>query len=326
MNWRTVARGAVALFVLAAAAGAASADTYPTGPVRVIVPFPPGGPLDVLGRALGEAFRAKTGQSFVIDNKPGANTALGAVNCKNAAPDGYTICMLTVSTISLNPFLYSKLAYDPMTDLTPITNMVVVRQALILHNSVPAKNLAELVEYSKQNPDKLNYGSFGTGGAAHLMVEWVKNKTGLKITHVPFGGAPPALLAFERGDIQLLNPVPTPPVIEKVRSGQAKAILVLGKRNPDLPDVPIETEVGLPALKFDNWFGAFAPAGTPADRVELLNKIMADALKDPAFQDKYIQRNGFDPVGDSVAEFQKALVGYRDQAQELVRISGAKLD
>ncbi len=301
-----------------------AAQDFPSRQVRVIVPFPPGGPLDVLARALGEGFRARTGQAFIIDNKAGANTVIGATACKNAAPDGYTICMLTVSTISINPFVERNLSYDPQVDFEPITNMVAARQVLVLSNSVPAKILSELVAYTRENPDKLNYASFGTGGAAHLLVEWVKVKTGLKATHIPFGGAAPAMLAFERGDVQLFDPVATPPIVEKIRAGGAKGILVHGtKRNPELPDVPTDTEAGLPPLKFDNWFGAFAPAGTPADRVATLSRAIAEIMKEPQFLQKYIHTAGFDAIGNSPAEFRASLPEYRAQAEELVKISAA---
>ena len=200
-NWLIASTCALVLV-----AGAAAQD-FPSKPVKVIVPFPPGGPVDVLARALGEAFRERTGQGFVVDNKPGGATAIGANACKNADPDGYTFCLLTASTISLNPFLYSNLSYDPRKDLEPLTLVVATHQVMILHKSIPANTMRELIAYAKENPDKLNFGSFGIGGDSHLVFEWLKVKTGARMTHIPYGGAAPALLALERGDAHLLYPV-----------------------------------------------------------------------------------------------------------------------
>ncbi len=191
-------------------AAPAAAEDYPSRPVRVIVPFAPGGPVDVLARAIGEGFRERTGQTMVVENKPGGNTSIGATACKSAEPDGYTICMLTSSTVTLNPFLYSSLTYDPAKDLEPVSKVVIARQVLLLNASVPVKSFAELVAYSKKNPDKLTFGSFGTGGDSHLIIEWLNKKTGMHSLHIPYPGAAPATIAFDRGDIQLMFPVSDP--------------------------------------------------------------------------------------------------------------------
>jgi len=300
-----------------------AAQTYPERPIKVIVPANAGGPLDVLARVLGEGLRARVGQTFVIENKPGANFGIGAQACKGSPPDGYTVCLLNISAMSINPFLYSTLGYDPEKDFEPISNLVAARSVLMVNAAVPAKTLAELVEYSKKNPDKMNYGSFGTGGAAQLLIEWVKDKTGLKMTHVPFTGAAPALIAFERNDVQVINPVPTPIVVQNIRAGKSYGILSFGgKRIPELPEVPTATEAGLPPMNFDNWFGLFAPAGTPADRIDFLAKELIRMLRDPAFLEKNIHAAGYDEIGNTPAEFRASLPGYRLRAEELVKISG----
>lgn len=322
---RTIARLALGLFALALLVAPVRSQDFPSRPVRVIIPFPPGGPVDVLARALGEEFRKRTGQPFVVDNRPGGNTAIGATACMTAAPDGYTFCILTVSTISINPFIEDNLPYDSVKDFAPVSNLVRARSVLLLHNSVPANNLAELVAYSKQYPDKLSYASFGAGGAAHLRIEWMLKNTGASMLHVPYPGVAPAMLAFERGEVHLLGPVITPPILAKIRSGGGKAILTQGiKRDPDLPDVPMELEVGLPLLKFDNWFGAFAPAATPADRLEFLSRTIVDIMKQPEFNAKYVHAAGMDLIGNTPAEFRASLVEQRKQAQELVEISAVK--
>jgi tripartite-type tricarboxylate transporter receptor subunit TctC len=315
------------VFVLAALCIAlpASAQDFPSRPVKVIVPFPPGGPVDVLARAIGEGFRERTGQPMVVENRPGANTAIGAAACKNADPDGYTVCLLTASTVTLNPFLYSTLSYAPEKDLEPVSNVVIARQVLLVHRAVPAANYAELVAYSKRNPDKVTFGSFGVGGDSHLIVEWLKNKTGLQMTHVPYPGAAPALLALERGDIQLAFPVATAPVVQKIKSGDVKGMLVAGaKRDPNLPDVPTFKEAGLPELGYETWFGMFAPANLPKDRLEKLGGEIGAIVRSPAFVSKYVTA-GYDAVGNSPAAFKASLAQAMASGRNLVELSGVKL-
>jgi len=316
---------AAALILLASIT--AAAQDFPTRPVRVIVPFPPGGPTDVLARALGEGFRERTGQSLVVDNKPGGGTAIGATACKNAEPDGYTFCLLTASTISLNPFLYTNLSYNPPKDLEPITNVVFTQQVMILHKSVPVKTLTELIAYSKANPQKLNFGSFGIGGDSHLVFEWLKAKSGAQMTHIPYGGAAPALVAIERGDAHLLYPVASPAVLERIKSGLVTPIAVPeGQRAPTLPGVPSFSESGLPPYNAKTWFGAFAPAGTPKARIDDLNRLLVAVIKSQAFFDRFLKLGGYDPVGNTPEEFRKFLVADRVRGQELVKISGVKLN
>jgi tripartite-type tricarboxylate transporter receptor subunit TctC len=312
---------------LALIASAAAAQDFPVKPVKVIVPFPPGGPTDVLARALGEAFRERTGQSFVVDNKPGGGTAIGATACKNADPDGYAFCLLTASTVSLNPFLYANLSYDPRKDFEPLSNVVFTHQVMILHKSIPASTLRELIAYAKENPTKLNFGSFGIGGDSHLVFEWLKIKAGAAMTHVPYGGAAPALLAFERGDAHLLYPVASPAVLERIRSGLAKPIAVPeGQRVAALAGVPSFKETGLPPYDAKTWFGAFAPAGTPRGRVEELSRHLAAVIRSQTFHDRFIKLGGYDPVGNTPDEFRTFLAADRARGEELVKLSGVKIE
>ena len=322
--WQRLAAtvGALALIVSAAAA-----QDFPSKPVRVIVPFPPGGPTDVLARALGEGFRGRTGQSLVVDNKPGGGTAIGAAACKNAEPDGYSFCLLTASTISLNPFLYTNLSYDPPKDLEPLTNVVFTQQVMILHRSIPVNTIGELIAYSKANPAKLNFGSFGVGGDSHLVFEWLKVKTGAQMTHIPYGGAAPALVAFERGDAHLLYPVASPAVLERIQSGLARPIAVPeGQQAATLPGVPSFSASGLPPYNAKTWFGAFAPAGTPKARVEELSRHLVAVIKSQTFHDRFIKLGGYDPVGNTPEEFRRFLEEDRARGEELVKLSGVKLN
>jgi tripartite-type tricarboxylate transporter receptor subunit TctC len=281
---------------------AARAQDFPWKPVRLIVPFAAGGPVDVLARALGERFKELTGQAFIVDNKPGG------------------------STISLNPFLFANLSYDPQKDLEPLTNVVFTQQVMILHRSIAANTLRELVVYAKQNPDKLNFGSFGIGGDSHLVFEWLKAKTGVQMAHIPYGGAAPALLAFERGDAHLLFPVASPAVLERVKSGLAKPIAVPeGQQAPALLGVPSFSASGLPPYDAKTWFGAFAPAGTPKARVEELARHLAAVVKSQTFQERFIKLGGYDAVGNTPEAFRNFLAEDRLRGQELVRIAGVKI-
>lgn len=316
-----------AAVVLFASVGASLAQDYPSRPIKLIVPYPAGGPLDVLARTIGNAYRDKYQHGFVVENHPGANTAIAATNCKNAAADGYTVCLLSMSTMSLNPFLYAKLSYDPG-DLEPVTNLVFNSHMLVLHRSVPAKTLAELVAYSKANPDKLNYASFGVGGDNHLAMEWIKSRTGLKATHIPFAGAAPAMLALERTDVHMLLVTPGGGnLLNQVREGKLTAVMVSGnKRLAILPEVPSYAEAGLPAFKLRTWFGLFAPRGTPKPAIDTLSRQVAEIIQTPAFQERYLFPNGFEPVGSTPAELGKHIAETREDAAELVKISGVKLN
>jgi tripartite-type tricarboxylate transporter receptor subunit TctC len=320
------AAATAAMSAMMALASAAYAQDFPARPVKVIVPFAAGGPVDTLARVLGEGFRQRTGQTLVVENKPGGGTAIGAAACKNADADGYTFCLLTASTVSLNPFLYTNLSYDPRKDLTPVTNVVFGQQVIILHPSVPANTMLEVVKYSKENPDKLNFGSFGLGGDSHLVFEWLKTKTGAKMAHIPYGGAAPAMLAFERGDVHLLSLVATPAILERIRTGKAKALAIPdGLPNANLPNVPSFKTAGLPDYQNRTWFGAFAPSATPKPVVEKLSAELVAVIKSPAFQDKFIKPGGYVAIGNTPEEFAKFLIEDRIRGDELVKVSGVKL-
>jgi tripartite-type tricarboxylate transporter receptor subunit TctC len=184
--------------ILVVLGGAGVAQTgYPSAPIRVIIPLAPGGAIDVMVRALGKAFEQRNGHGFVVESRAGANTIIAANACKAAPPDGATICLLSRSSVSLNPNLYRNLSYDPLKDFEPITNLAFAHQVLILNKNVPVKDFGELVAYSKQHPDKVNFGSFGVGGDTHLVVEWLKHETGAKMTHIPYKGFGIKSIMFE---------------------------------------------------------------------------------------------------------------------------------
>ena len=187
--------------------------------------------------------------------------------------------------------------------------------------------MRELIAYAKENPDKLNFGSFGIGGDSHLVFEWLKVKTGARMTHIPYGGAAPALLAFERGDAHLLYPVASPAVVERIKSGLAKPIAVPeGQRAPTLAGVPSFSEAGLPPYDAKTWFGAFAPAGTPKARLDELGGHLAAVIKSQTFHDRFIKLGGYDPVGNTPDQFRTFLAADRVRGEELVKLSGVKIE
>jgi tripartite-type tricarboxylate transporter receptor subunit TctC len=233
------------------------------GPIKVIIPLPPGGAIDVMVRSIGRAFEQRNPNGLIIESRPGANTIIAANACKGAPPDGRTICLLSSSTVSINPSLYRNLSYDPVKDFEPITNVAFADQVLIVNTKVPVKDWKELVAYSKANPKTLNFGSFGLGGDTHLIVEWLKQQSGAQITHVPYKGAADAMLAFTANDIQLLYLiVGNMDIVRQVNAGEVRGLLVPGaERSALIPAVPSFAEVGLTseAADYQTWFGLFAP-------------------------------------------------------------------
>jgi tripartite-type tricarboxylate transporter receptor subunit TctC len=303
---------------------------YPANPIKVIIPLAPGGAIDVMVRALGKGFEQRNPYGFVVESRAGANTIIAANACKAAPPDGYTLCLLSRSSVSINPWVYQNLSYDPVKDFEPITNLAFANQVLIMNRNVPVNNWQELVAYSKEHPDKLNFGSFGLGGDSHLIVEWMKHVTGAKITHIPYKGASDALLAFTAGDIQLLYLiVGNLDLPRQINDGEIKGLLVPGKtRNPIIPNVPTFAESGLPSdqIGYETWFGMFAPKGTPATIINKLNADFTAIVKTPEFAEKYLRTKGFEPEGDSADHFVQFIQDDLRKAKDFVGITGVTLE
>jgi len=325
----------VTLACLASLVGAASPAAfaqanYPSRPIRFIVPLPPGGAIDVFVRAVGRELEARTGQAVLVENKAGANTIIAANACKSAAPDGYTFCLLTRTTVSVNPEIYRRLSYDPLKDFAPVTNGFFGLQIVILNKDVPVRTRPELIDYSKKNPDKLNFASMGLGGDTHLMMEWLKHATGAKIVHVPFKGFPEAMTAFKGNEVQLIALlVGNPDLARQVRDGEVKGLLLLGSsRSSIVPDVPTLQETGLSAddATFKPWFGFFAPKDTPKEHVARMSDEINAIMAKPEFREKYLTANAFVAAGSKPDVFARFLVADRRLAAELVAISGVKLD
>lgn len=301
--------------------------SYPSKPVRIIVPLGAGGASDVISRMLGQSLMEKNGQPFVVDNRPGANTIIGTDACAKAPADGYTLCVVTASSLSINPFLYRKLPYDPAKDLDAVAPLIVPDMVLLVSPRIPARNLQELVAYAQANPGRLAYGSFGNGSDTHLTMEWFKRQTRTDILHVPFNGFGPMLQAFHTGDIQLLYlSVGNPGIVAQAKAGKMRGLAVLApSRSPQLPDIPTFAESGLDQLKGFTWFGVMAPAGTPRDIVAKLNQQVVSAMQAPAIREQ-LATMAMRTSSQSADEFAGFLKRDREVWRELVRQSGVSLD
>jgi tripartite-type tricarboxylate transporter receptor subunit TctC len=275
-----IARSALALLFVF---HAALADVYPSKPVRLILPFPPGGGTDILGRLIGERLSAGLGQPVVIDNRGGAGGNVGAEAAARAAPDGHTL-LLAATTLAISPSLYARLAYDPLKDLTPISLVATVPNVMVTHPSVPVRNLEEFIALAKSRPGELNFGSGGSGTSNHLGGELFNMVAGVKLVHVPYKGVNLAMNDVLAGNVQLVL-IGIPAVAPHIRAGRLRALAVLApQRSPALPDVPTAAEAGLPGFEVTTWYGVLAPAGTPRPIIQRINTELIRVMNAPELQ------------------------------------------
>jgi tripartite-type tricarboxylate transporter receptor subunit TctC len=308
-----------------ALATAAAAQTYPARAVRVIVPAGSGGP-DVVGRIVAAKLTEQMGQTFFVENHPGANGIVGADIVAKAAPDGYTLMVYSSGLIS-NKSLYKKLPYDTDRDFAPISNLVDNGGLFITVNpSVPAKTLKELIDLAKQPGSHLAYSTPGVGNTWHVATEVFNHYAGTKLIHVPYKGGGPAAAALASGEVQVMLSSPAP-VMQYAKNGKARVLAYTGKkRAASLPDVPTTAEAGLPSFQVDGgWFGMFAPANTPAAIIDRLNKEVRTALTDPAVV-KRLEGLGVTPAPTTPDEFRKFLAEETAKYAEYVRVAGVQLD
>ncbi|WP_332607912.1 Bug family tripartite tricarboxylate transporter substrate binding protein [Achromobacter sp. ESBL13] len=283
-TWITL--GAAALAVSLSGAAAAQAD-YPDRPVRLIVPFPPGGTSDVVGRIFAEALGKQLGQPVVVENRGGAGGTVGTRAVASAAPDGYTLLLGTSSTNGTNSAVYQNLPYDAVKDFTPVTQIIRVPGVIVVNKNFPAKDYAQFFALVKGAPGKYSYASSGNGGATHMAMEYYKSLSGLDMMHVPYRGTGPALNDVIAGQVPILWDTAASSMAH-IQSGNLRAIVVAAKaRLPQLPDVPTFAEVGLPDYDAEMWNGLLAPAGLPKDVLAKLNDASRKALADPDVQAKY---------------------------------------
>jgi tripartite-type tricarboxylate transporter receptor subunit TctC len=295
--WKRVAAGAL----LAALPGLALAQAWPSKPVKMVVPFAAGGATDVVARLLAQKLGEEWGQAVVVENRVGAGGNIGGDAVAKAPPDGYTLLMASGAIVIAGPHMYKSLPYDPARDLVAITNVATGPQVIAVANSVPVKDLAELIAYAKANPKKLNYGSAGIGAQTHLAAENLAHAAGIELTHVPYKGESAALTDLMGGQIQLVT-ANLSAAIAFVREGKMRALAVTSReRNPALPDVPAAAEV-LPGFENSGWFGLLAPAGTPAAVIDKIYRDSAKIALSEEFKARLAQL-GMVPVANSPADF-----------------------
>jgi tripartite-type tricarboxylate transporter receptor subunit TctC len=265
------------------AASAAYAQTYPNRPIKVIVPFPPGGPTDGMARIISDRLGQVLGQSIVIENRGGgAGGSNGAKSVASADPDGYTILMTPGGSLTTGPAVHKNIGYDPLKAFTPVGQLIETHQFICVHPDVPVKTLPELVTYAKANPGKISYGTQGFGTGTHLLTELLRLDAKIDIVSVPYRGTGPMLAAILAGEVQMVTD-PSTTILPHILAGRVRPLAVItNERSPKLPDVPTTAEVGYPKLNSPFWLGVVAPAGTPPDIVNKLNAAFRESLNDPA--------------------------------------------
>ena len=300
-------------------------QAYPSKPIRIVVPFPAGGPTDTIARAVGIKLTETWGQPVLVENRPGASTIIGAEIVAKAPADGDTLMFTADATLSVNPLLYSKLPYSP-SDFQPISLAAYVAEFLMVNGDVPVNTIQELVAYSKANRGKLNYGSFGLGSNAHIEAEAFKQATGADMTHVPFKGAAEAGPALLNGQIHVLFTSPNQ-VLAHIRSGRIKALGVQSNtRSPSLPNVPTFTEAGVNGFDSKVWFGFIAPAKVPADIARKLAAEIGKIVTAPEFREKYITAVALEPAPPGIEPFAAVLVSDKEKYSRFVKAANVKLD
>jgi tripartite-type tricarboxylate transporter receptor subunit TctC len=303
---------------------AQTASAFPNQPIRMVVPYPPGGPTDITARVVAAEMSKTIGQNIVIDNRPGASGMIGSEMVTKSTPDGYTL-LANASIHVINPSVYPDMRFDAIKDFTPITQLAQVPLVLVVPANSPIKSVKDLVEYAKANPGKVNFGSAGSASAQHLAGESFKIAAGIQMQHIPYKGSAPALTDLAGGQLQLMfdsMPSATP----MINSGKLRAIAVTtttrAKARPDLPTI---AESGFPGFDISTWYAYWAPKGTPEDVVEKLAASAAQALKNPEVIAKY-EAMGAEPVGSTPAQFAAYVESEAKKWSDIVKKSGAKLD
>jgi tripartite-type tricarboxylate transporter receptor subunit TctC len=287
---------------VAAAIAPAHAQQYPTKPVRIIVPFPPGGGLDIVARLMGPKLSEAYGQQIVVDNRAGAAGVIGTEIAARSAPDGHTWLMATMGNLAVNRHLYSKMAVDPLRDLAPVTEVVAVHFVMVAHPSLPARDVKGLIALARARPGQINFSSSGAGGAPHLAGELLKSMANIKLVHVPYKGSGPSFIDLLGGQVSLtcdslLQSLPY------IRAGRLNALAVLGpNRAPQLPNVPTVSESGLPGYELTNWFGLAVPSGTSRDLIARIHVDVSRVLQQREVRERLVDM-GADVIGNTPQQF-----------------------
>ncbi|PVE43072.1 LacI family transcriptional regulator [Limnohabitans planktonicus II-D5] len=322
---RTKKRTFKLIVSLGLAAAMASAWAFPSKPIRVVMGFPAGGPLDQHARLLTDRLQAQLGQPIIMDYKAGAGGTVGAQEVMRAAPDGHTLMLANTGVMVINPALYSKLPYNTLKDFVPVARTAMQPLALLVNPKVPANTLQEFVAYAKARPGQINYGSAGNGGSSHLVPEMFKVATGLFMVHIPYRGSAPAFTDLMAGQVQFMAES-IPQAAQYHKQGKVRAVAVTSReRNPALPDIPTVMETGIKNFEVVGFYGFLAPAGTPKDVVNKLSDAFKSVMNQPDIRQRMVAQ-GADPAYLGADDFAKFLTTEMPRWAAVVQKSGAKLD
>ncbi|MDR2324824.1 MAG: tripartite tricarboxylate transporter substrate binding protein [Acidovorax sp.] len=321
----SIVRTGLALAAGALLSAAALAQNFPNKPIRVVMGFPAGGPLDQHARLLSDKLQAVLGQPIIVDYKPGAGGSVGAQDVMRSPADGYTLMLANTGVMAINPALYSRLPYNTLKDFTPVARTAMQPLALLVNNKVPAKSLPEFIAYAKAHPGTINFGSAGNGGISHLVPEMFKSAAGVDLVHIPYKGSAPAFTDLIGGQVQFMaESIPQAAAYHK--QGKVRALAVTSKeRNPALPEVPTAIEAGLKGFEVVGFYGFLAPAGTPKEVVNKLSSAFQQVMQLPEVRSRMVEQ-GADPAFLGSDDFAKFLAGEMPRWAAAVKASGTKLD
>jgi tripartite-type tricarboxylate transporter receptor subunit TctC len=320
MRWKTWSVPVFLVLLTSAAFG----QQFPSRPLKIVVPTTPGGATDALSRSIGARLAEIWGQPVVVENKPGATQIIGGEYVAKSPPDGYTLIVSDAATFIMNPILHKTLPYDGLRAFTPITLLVRFPWVIAINPAVPANNFQEFVAYARTKPGAMSYGSFGTGSSGHISVDYMKKLLGIDIVHIPYKGAGPAVTDLLGGQIQMM--MVTPLLVEPhARAGKLKLIAAATpKRIAKLPDLPTVAESGVPGYEAGTWFALAGPAGMPREVTYAIYNEVKKVLNEPAFRDKYIDKQWFEVVANNPDDFAEFLKADYERWEKLIKLSGVK--